>query len=123
LMTLTPRQRVRSALAALAGNELPGLPRRAVSVDDAIDTIRAYVRHKEWTIHRLAKEARLPRSSLRFLHTPDWAPKSETLRILYSIVPPDFDPSSVPPAAIPPVRKEPEWPEVVPAKNPRPTAT
>lgn len=80
------------------------------SVDDAIATIRAYVQSQGWSIYRLAKEAQLPRSSLRFFNEPAWSPKSDTLRILYAIVPRDFDPSSI--RVEPPV-ETPKWPKVV----------
>ena len=72
-------------------------PERAPSVDDAIAAIKAYVRARNWTIWRLAKEARINTTTLRHLPRPDWSPKSETLRILYSLIPPDFDMRSAPP--------------------------
>lgn len=95
-------------------------PARAVSIDDAIAAIRAYVRYRGWSIYRLAKEARLPRSGLRFFHEPEWNPNTATLRILYAIVPPDFDPSLVPPAPLNP--KGTSWPEDAQGKSPKPTA-
>jgi hypothetical protein len=68
-------------------------PRLAPSVDDAIFAIRAYVRYKGWSIPKLAAASGLDRSSLRYIHEIEWAPKTETLRVLYSLIPPDFDPN------------------------------
>ncbi|HXE51281.1 MAG TPA: hypothetical protein VN663_23080 [Ramlibacter sp.] len=83
--------------------------RVAPSVDDAIAAIRAYVAFKGWAIYTLAHHAQLPRSSLRFFNDPTWAPKSDTLRVLYTLIPPDFDPSvaRTPP---PPKERKPQWP-------------
>lgn len=66
------------------------------SVDDAIAAIRAYIRLKGWTIYKLAEVANLPRGSLRFIDSPNWAPSTGTLRVLHAMLPPDFDPASVP---------------------------
>lgn len=69
--------------------------RLAPSVDDAIYAIRAYVAHRGWSVYELARQAGIARTSLVRFEYRMWAPKTETLRALYSIVPHDFDPASV----------------------------
>jgi hypothetical protein len=81
---------------------VPTLP---VSVDDAIETIRAYARHKKWSRSGLAKRASMHDTTLRDFYEPHWCPKADTLRILFSLVPPDFNPSGAPPAGPPKPRQ------------------
>jgi ribosome-binding protein aMBF1 (putative translation factor) len=73
-------------------------PPTAPSVDDAIGTIRAYVRHRGWSIYRLAQESGLQKTTLRDFHEPAWNPKTETLRILYALIPAGFNPATARPA-------------------------
>jgi len=67
------------------------------SVDDAISVIKAYARFKGWTRWRLAKEARMHDTTLRDFDSPLWSPTVATLRILYALIPADFDPATAPP--------------------------
>lgn len=71
--------------------------KKVPSVDDAIAAIKAYVRFRDWSIYSLARAANMHTTALRHLPRPNWSPKSDTLRILYSLIPPDFDPRDAPP--------------------------
>ena len=56
------------------------------TVDEAIARVRAYVRSKNWTKSRFAKEAGLPDTTLRHFDQPDWNPTSDTLRKLETYI-------------------------------------
>jgi hypothetical protein len=71
----------------------PNLP----SVDDAIDVVRAYMRYRRWSRWRVAKESGLHDTTLRDLYKPSWKPTVPVLRILYALIPKDFDPAKAPP--------------------------
>jgi hypothetical protein len=69
----------------------------APSPDATIAAIQAYARHKRWTRYRLAKEAQIGQTTLRDFYRPNWNPSLDVVRILYALIPPDFDPATVPP--------------------------
>ena len=54
--------------------------------EQAIQRVRAFRVKNGWTIHRLAREARLPDSTIRKMDRDDWNPTAETLSRLEAVV-------------------------------------
>jgi ribosome-binding protein aMBF1 (putative translation factor) len=61
-----------------------------MQIDTLINRIRAYRRHKDWTVSQLATEAGLNEATIRHLDDPDWSPNVRTLRALEKVVPASF---------------------------------
>lgn len=51
-------------------------------LDTLFESIRAFRRHREWSINRLAKETRVPWSVLRDMDKESWSPSAKTIRAL-----------------------------------------
>lgn len=66
-----------------------------MSIDDAIDRIRAYAAFRGWRKSRLAAEAGMRDTTLRDFDRNDWNPTADTLRRLEAIVPEGFEPRAV----------------------------
>jgi imidazoleglycerol-phosphate dehydratase len=64
-----------------------------MSLDAAIDRIRAFAEAKGWRPSRLAREAELHANTLRDFAKPEWNPSLETLRKLETIVAANFEPA------------------------------
>lgn len=62
-------------------------------IAQSIARIRAYRSFRGWKLNRLAKEAGLRESSIRFMDQDDWNPESKTLHSLESVIPVGFDPT------------------------------
>jgi ribosome-binding protein aMBF1 (putative translation factor) len=59
-------------------------------IDQAISRVRAYRRHRGWSILRFAKEVGIGESTIRRMDHPSWSPTADTLRKLESVIPDDF---------------------------------
>lgn len=54
--------------------------------EQAIQRVRDFRIRKGWTIHRLAREAKLPDSTIRKMDSDGWNPTAETLSTLEAVV-------------------------------------
>lgn len=64
-------------------------------IDQSIARIRAYRLAKGWKLFRLAKEAGMRESTIRYMDSPDWSPTADTLRKLEAIIPEDWSPEQI----------------------------
>ena len=55
-------------------------------IEQSILRVRSFRIEKGWTIHRLAREAKLPDSTIRKMDHDDWNPTAETLSTLEAVV-------------------------------------
>lgn len=66
-------------------------------IDATIQRIRAFARAQGWSVYKLAAEAKLGSTqTLMRMYDPDWSPRADTLRKLEAIIPPEFDPETIP---------------------------
>ncbi len=79
---------------------MPSLP----NIDQSLSRIRGWRSASGWTVSRLANEAGLTESTLRFLDSDNWNPTAETLRKLEAVIPPGWQPGH----AVPPIEAKPE---------------
>ena len=63
-----------------------------MTIAAAISRIRAYRRHKDWTISRMAKEGGLHESTIRRIDDPAWNPTRHVLERLEAMIPADYQP-------------------------------
>lgn len=61
-----------------------------MSIQNVITRIQLFVAHKGLTKAELAREAGIPRTTLRLFGQPEWNPTANTLRALESTIPDDF---------------------------------
>ena len=61
-----------------------------VTIDLALERVRAFASHKGWAPSRFAVEAGLSNMALRGMHKPDWSPSAATLRKLEALIPAEF---------------------------------
>jgi transcriptional regulator with XRE-family HTH domain len=62
-----------------------------MSVDQAIERVRAFRIEKGWTINRFAVRAGVTESTLRKMDDPNWNPERQTLKKLEAVMADDVD--------------------------------
>lgn len=60
------------------------------SIQNVISRIRAFRADRQWSIHRLGREAGIGESTIRKMDSADWNPTKEIIERLEAVIPNDW---------------------------------
>ena len=66
-----------------------------MNIDISIRRVRAYRAAHKLSVSGFGVKAGLSPDALRYMDSPDWNPRAETLRKLEALIPADFDPDAI----------------------------